>query len=427
MGVLVFVIAAGDQRRIEVILTTPAQGEPVAVSARAVTFTFNREPDLDALSDRLVIEPSVAGFLRVRGRTAEYVFEESLPPGGVAVRLDQGSVGRAGERLSEPFALSFTVREPGIAYVEDRGESQALIVTRPERPVTVLAEAPRIRAFAVASDGSRVAAVLGNVEDESSSLVLIDTAAGTAQTIVDDPDLSLGEVVWAADGNALLIARRDRLVSGGLGVPRLWLLRTDGEFVGLLEQEGAPSMSPAWAPDGQAVAYVTPTTGEAIVLNLTTRERQAVGSARGRNLAWSPNGLMLAYEATPPEDTPNPPQPVRVAALDGAFTLTLGNSGEVRSQPRFLDDGVLMSLWREVGTDPRGTELRFESVETGELLRAILLAPGTDFVTVWGLDPSRERIVYAVRSGALTTVLTLDLESSDREVIGTGDRPAWMP
>jgi hypothetical protein len=74
------------------------------------------------------------------------------------------------------------------------------------------------------------------------------------------------------------------------------------------------------------------------------------------------------------------------------------------------------------------TELVFESLTTGSLVRSIFLAGGPDFVTGWDLDPSHSKVVLALRTAARTTTIELDLESGDRkEVPVVGEQPKWLP
>ena len=426
LAILLAVSLAGDQRRVAAVLSSPASGEEVPVTLTSIVVTFDAEVSETHAAERLTLDPPVPGVLRQRGRSIEIVFTEPLEVGRMSLSIDAGPLGRSGEELEDRFELAFSVREPGVIFVAADGNEQRLVAQLGESQEE-LARAARISSYAVSRDGSRVAVVLA-AADDSTELRVVEAETGDATVVVSDPSVALGDVIWAPDGGSLLVARRDRLPDGTHGAARIWLLRTDGTFVGEIDEEGLPSMAPAWSPDAQAVAYVTPTTSEVVVINLSTGQRTAVGSVRGRVVSWSPNSDFIAFEATPVEDTPSPPQPVVVATTAGETVLRLGAEREIRSQPRFLTNGTLLSLWRQLGADASGTELRFESLETGEALRAIWLADSPDFVTSWEIDPTKARVVYAVRSADLETVFAIDLESGDREVVALGaDRARWLP
>jgi len=427
VGALALVVILGDQRRIEVTLAVPSDGDAVPSTIREVALTFSAQPDHEAVEAAFSIEPPLDGLVRWRGRTLVYAFAGAIPVGDYRVSVEPGSLGRGSEPLKEAFELSFSVREPGIALVVTGDGRDELIELRPGEEARVLAAAPRIIQFAVSPDGRDIAVVTGDA-DGRGGLALVPLGDGPAQSLVETPDISIGGVAWAADSSALLVIRRDRLPDGGEGVPRAWLLRRSGEFIAPLDPEGNPSLSPAWSPDGQWLAYVSPSDARVIVANLTTEERQDLGQPRAGAPVWSADSTMVAWEAIAPGSASNPAQPIRVRSLDGSLDRTFGVSGEVRSAPRFYDLDTLVSLRRNIGVNNRGTELVFESISDGSLKRAIQIAGGPDLVLAWDLSPSRTKVVYAVRTAQTFTAIELDLESGDkREIEVAGDSPRWVP
>ena len=211
-------------------------------------------------------------------------------------------------------------------------------------------------------------------------------------------------------------------------MPRAWLLRVTGEFVTPIDPEGEPSLSPAWSPDSQAIAYVAPATGQLVVFNLSTQSEVNLGQPRSPLFAWSPNSRMIVFESVPTTEGSNPPQPIRVKAVDESIDRSFGEPGETRSQGEFLNDQTVLSLRRTVGAGGRGTELLFESIEDGNLQRSVLLAPGTDIVLGYDLDPSLTKVVYTVQSGASVSTIVVDLVNGERTAMPeAGVRPRWMP
>ena len=124
---LVATVALGDQRELRVAITSPAQGESVAVTTRSVSLSFAKEPDHAAVEKNFYIEPPFLGSFRWRGKTAEYIFVSTLDVGPVTVILQPGSLGAGGEKLSRAFVLKFEARSPGYASVV-QGESGDTVV-----------------------------------------------------------------------------------------------------------------------------------------------------------------------------------------------------------------------------------------------------------------------------------------------------------
>jgi hypothetical protein len=166
-----------------------------------------------------------------------------------------------------------------------------------------------------------------------------------------------------------------------------------------------------------------------VVRNLSTQETLFVGQPRGGAPAWSADSKLVAFESVPAATTSNPPQPITVHSLDGTLDRTLGVSGEVRTAPKFWDADTVASLRRKVGEASGGVDLLFESIKDGTLQRGVRLLPGgADFIRDWDIDPSRTKIVYAVRSATRYTTIELDLQSGQRkEIMIQGDRPKWVP
>jgi hypothetical protein len=100
----------------------------------------------------------------------------------------------------------------------------------------------------------------------------------------------------------------------------------------------------------------------------------------------------------------------------------------VRLAPKFWDATTLASLRRRIGANSTGTDLLFEALSDGSLLRAIHLVDSPDYVLDWDIDPSRTKVVFAVRSATGFATVSLDLTSGEREEVPIqGDMPKWVP
>jgi dipeptidyl aminopeptidase/acylaminoacyl peptidase len=424
---MVFVVTLGDQRRITVVLSSPSNGDSVPATIRQLSVTFSTEPDRSSVESRLNLDPPVPGTIRWRGATMVYTFSSPLSAGQHRVSISEGASGRASEPLDRAFTATFIVRQPGIIMVQQDDQKQRLVSLRDGKTDTMLS-ADRIVDFATSPDGTFVAVVSENVGQ--TTLSLISPVSREIRPLVHSPGVSLGGVTWATDASALLVVRRDRLPSGVEGVPRTWLTRLTGEFVGPIDPSGSPSINPRWSPDAQSVAYMSPAEGKLSIENLTSHEVTDLGQPRGGAPAWSPDSTRVAFESVPPTnyDGSGLLQPIRVRSLDGTVDRFLGTVGEARWAPAFLDNDTLMDLRWTPANPSRGTELLFESVKTGQLLRSVQLTSGSDSVVDWDLDPLRKHVVYTVRLGASLKTIDLDLESGTRtELIASGLDPRWLP
>lgn len=428
MATLAFVLLLGDQREFRVVDATPDDGATAPATLRTISMTFSNQARQGKVEDAFRVEPPVAGTPRWRGQTFEYVLTAPLEPGTYRVTLEAGDMGRAAEPLREPYAFAFEVREPGIAVVEATEDgAEALVEVRGEER-RELARGERILDYAVSPDGSRVAVIIGS-GPEQSRLELIDSAGGEPQVVVDSDDVDIATVRWAADSQALLAVRRDRLPDGGMGVPRAWLLRLSGEFVAPIDPDGEPTLSPVWSPDAQMIAYSAPATGRLVVLNLGTQERENLGQPRSTGFVWSPNSRMVAFEGVPETmEAGTPVQPVRVKSVDGSLDVTIGGDGASLSAPRFFDNDTVMSLRRAVGAGTPGTELVFNQVADGEEVGYIQLTDGPALVLTWDMDPTRRAIVFTTQEGSEIQTIVLDLETGERqEIEPAGRRASWLP
>ena len=286
--------------------------------------------------------------------------------------------------------------------------------------------AQRVRGYDISPDGRTVAVI---AQDENKPrLKIVDIATGAARLVVDADKTFVGSVTWSVDGQALAVMRRDILPDGSFGVPRLWLMRPTGDFVGQLDPEGKPALAPVWSPDQQRIAYISPATGELIVRNLTTQEGQVLGNPRGGQPAWSVDSKLVVFESIPAgaQTGTLPPQPIHIEALDGSTKRDIGVPGEIRGNPVFLDAATVLSVRRLVGDPQAPSDLYFESVVDGRLVRTLRLSDH-EYVYDLSLDPARRQALYTA-GDTETSVYRLDLTTGERQLVAAAaQRPRWLP
>ncbi|MFM2119038.1 MAG: hypothetical protein RL722_506 [Pseudomonadota bacterium] len=103
-------------------------------------------------------------------------------------------------------------------------------------------------------------------------------------------------------GEPGVFSSRIAYVSKAGGRHTLWVADADGEQAQVAVAGPEPIISPAWAPDGRELAYVSFETKKAVVYvqDVFTGKRRVVANFRGSNSApsWSPDGSRLVVTLT---------------------------------------------------------------------------------------------------------------------------------
>lgn len=119
---------------------------------------------------------------------------------------------------------------------------------------------------------------------------------------------------------------------------RLEVADADGDGIQVALRSSEPIISPAWAPDGTRVAYVSFENRKPVVYvqNLVTRERTVVANFKGSNSApaWSPDGSQLAVALSRDGQTQ-----IYLVSSKGGEAKRLSQSGGIDTEPQFSGDG----------------------------------------------------------------------------------------
>jgi TolB protein len=115
---------------------------------------------------------------------------------------------------------------------------------------------------------------------------------------------------------------------------------------------GEPIISPAWAPDGGRLAYVSFERRKPIVYaqSLTTGQRTVVANFRGSNSApaWSPDGRQLAVVLTR-----DGPSQIYLVDADGSNVRRLTHTNAIDTEPTFTPDGQSILFVSDRGGSPQ--------------------------------------------------------------------------
>ena len=165
-----------------------------------------------------------------------------------------------------------------------------------------------------------------------------------------------------------------------------------------------PIISPAWAPDGSRLAYVSFETGKPVVYvhTVATGARKAVANFRGSNSApaWSPDGKTLAVTLTREGNSQ-----VFLMNADGGNVRRLTTSSGIDTEPSFSPDGQSIYFTSDRGGGP-------------QVYRMPATGGGAQRVTFNGdynisprLSPDGKLLAYVGRRGGQFKVHVLDLAS----------------
>jgi Tol biopolymer transport system component len=132
---------------------------------------------------------------------------------------------------------------------------------------------------------------------------------------------------WSPDGTRIAYAWTD--LSHWPSWPGIFLINPDGTDPVRISQPFLPSAGwerPAWSPDGLKLAYLAETAREIVIVNLAGGSVEHLPLDRdARNLAWSPDGVFIAFD----EPCPEPMYPSPEYCLTNPIWLVRVSDGRV--------------------------------------------------------------------------------------------------
>jgi TolB protein len=195
-----------------------------------------------------------------------------------------------------------------------------------------------------------------------------------------------------------------------------------GEESALVSNE--PILSPAWAPDGRRLAYVSMENKKPVVYvhSLADGKRQAVAHFRGSNSApaWAPDGRTLAVVLSIEGGS----QIFLINADGSGARRRIGGSGSIDTEPFFSPDGQTLYFTSDRGGS---AQIYRMAVSGGDAQRVTF--EGTYNVSP-RVSPDGKLLAYVTRNAGKFQVAVLDLATRQTQILTDSDRdesPSFAP
>ena len=184
-----------------------------------------------------------------------------------------------------------------------------------------------------------------------------------------------------------------------------------------------PIISPAWAPDGQRIAYVSFQAKKPIVYvqSIFSNRQQVVANFKGSNSApaWSPDGKRLAVVLTKDGNSQ-----IYLINADGSNATRITNTGGIDTEPNFSPDGQYVIFTSDRGGSP-------------QIYRAPVAGGAPERLTFEGSynvsprhAPDGKSFVFIQRNNGRFNVATQDFASRQTQLLtdgGVDESPSYAP
>jgi TolB protein len=197
----------------------------------------------------------------------------------------------------------------------------------------------------------------------------------------------------------------------------------DGEGGQVALTSNDPIISPAWAPDGRELAYVSFESQKAVVWvqNVASGQRQMVANFRGSNSApaWSPDGQQLVVTLSRDGGSQ-----LFLVARSGGEPRRLTSSGAIDTEATFSADGKSLYFVSDRGGSPQIYRM---SAGGGDAQRVTF---GGNYNISPSISPDGKTLAYVSRVGGAFRLHAMDVASGTSQALSDtqdDESPSFAP
>ncbi len=282
---------------IVISLQTDNPSEAISPNEQ-ITLQFSEPVVSSIVENQLLIQPETPGALTWRDvRTAQFVPSQPFQ-GAVTIRLMPGPIGQGGAWLRRALTWNLTVRPPEIVYMS-YGDPQRELISIPYRggaSQQITHTSGRVFEFSVSPSGDEIAYAALN-EQQGIDLWLIGRAGENPRLLLECGAGRCSSPAWSPDGQAIAYNRADPFgASGQFGATRSRIIHLpSGEDRPLFSGSEQIGYGAAWSPDGKWLASYDGISATLHVVKLETGEDVILTSNYGMTGTWSPDSRYFFY------------------------------------------------------------------------------------------------------------------------------------
>ena len=224
-------------------------------------------------------------------------------------------------------------------------------------------------------------------------------------------------------GEAGIFASRIAYINKSKGRYVLQVADADGENPQTVVSSNEPIISPAWAPDGSKLAYVSFEKKKPIIFvqSLMTGQRQILANFKGNNSApaWSPDGSKLAIVLTYGANSQ-----VYTINADGTGLKSLTKSSAIDTEPTWSPD----AKWIYFSSDRGGRPQIYKVSSLGGEAQRVTFEGGYNLSP--RLSPDGMSLAMIRNDGGRYRVALQDLATGQGQLLSEGgqdESPSFAP
>lgn len=217
----------------------------------------------------------------------------AMPPASSASPTPEASPAVAASTAAKPAGriLFLSNRDrPNDKVYQDGTEHELYIMDADGRNQTRLSTELRIRyseRLSVSPDGARI---LIDKDTPSGQFALSYVPLAEPDLRVKLADGFASSPVWSPDGRRIAYC-----AGSGSGGEQVIVMNADGSDARPLTNDGSRHLFVDWSPDGSKLAFMRDY--QLYVMNIDGSDQRPLLAGFARNLAWSPDGTMIAFES----------------------------------------------------------------------------------------------------------------------------------